>query len=59
MLFIVFFFEGYGFCKKGEGVVFIEDGVFDFGGWLLVNILGGGFFEVYVYGFNLINEGVC
>jgi acetyl-CoA acetyltransferase len=50
--------EGYGFCGKGEGAAFTEDGALDLGGRLPINTSGGGLSEAYVHGFNLINEGV-
>jgi acetyl-CoA acetyltransferase len=50
--------EGYGFCKRGEGAAFTEDGALELGGRLPINTSGGGLSEAYVHGFNLINEGV-
>jgi acetyl-CoA acetyltransferase len=50
--------EGYGFCARGEGAAFTEDGALEAGGRLPVNTSGGGLSEAYVHGFNLINEGV-
>jgi acetyl-CoA acetyltransferase len=50
--------EGYGFCGKGEGGAFTEDGNLELGGRLPINTSGGGLSEAYVHGFNLINEGV-
>ena len=50
--------EGYGFCARGEGAAFTEDGGLALGGRLPVNTSGGGLSEAYVHGFNLINEGV-
>jgi acetyl-CoA acetyltransferase len=50
--------EGYGFCGRGEGPAFSEDGGLALGGRLPVNTSGGGLSEAYVHGFNLINEGV-
>jgi len=50
--------EGYGFCKRGEGAAFTENGNLEAGGLLPVNTSGGGLSEAYVHGFNLINEGV-
>ena len=55
---IILSLEGYGFCKKGEGAAFTENGARDLGGRLPVNTSGGGLSEAYVHGFNLINEGV-
>ena len=50
--------EGYGFCQRGEGASFTEDGALELGGRLPINTSGGGLSEAYVHGFNLINEGV-
>jgi acetyl-CoA acetyltransferase len=50
--------EGYGFCGKGEGAAFTEDGALELGGRLPINTSGGGLSEAYVHGFNLITEGV-
>lgn len=50
--------EGYGFCGRGEGAAFTEDGALQLGGRLPVNTSGGGLSEAYVHGFNLILEGV-
>jgi acetyl-CoA acetyltransferase len=50
--------EGYGFCGRGEGAAFTEDGALELGGRLPVNTSGGGLSEAYVHGFNLILEGV-
>jgi acetyl-CoA acetyltransferase len=50
--------EGYGFCDRGEGAAFTEDGALELGGRLPFNTSGGGLSEAYVHGFNLINEGV-
>jgi len=50
--------EGYGFCGRGEGAAFTEDGALELGGRLPINTSGGGLSEAYVHGFNLVNEGV-
>ena len=51
--------EGYGFCKRGEGGPFTDDGNIQWpDGRLPVNTSGGGMSEAYVHGFNLIAEGV-
>ncbi|MFF5534135.1 lipid-transfer protein [Streptomyces cinerochromogenes] len=50
--------EGYGFCARGEGGAFTEQGALEIGGRLPLNTGGGGLSEAYVHGFNLINEGV-
>jgi acetyl-CoA acetyltransferase len=51
--------EGYGFCERGEGAPFTDDGNIEWPrGGLPVNTSGGGMSEAYVHGFNLIAEGV-
>ncbi|WKE71150.1 lipid-transfer protein [Streptomyces sp. WP-1] len=50
--------EGYGFCGRGEGGAFTEQGALETGGRLPLNTGGGGLSEGYVHGFNLITEGV-
>ncbi|MFZ4586049.1 MAG: thiolase C-terminal domain-containing protein [Acidimicrobiia bacterium] len=50
--------EGYGFCERGEGGPFTDDGALAPGGRLPTNTSGGGMSEAYVHGFNLILEGV-
>ena len=51
--------EGYGFCERGEGGPFTDNGNTQWGvGSLPVNTSGGGMSEAYVHGFNLILEGV-
>ncbi len=51
--------EGYGFCERGEGGPFTDDGNIEWpNGRLPVNTSGGGMSEAYVHGFNLIAEGV-
>ena len=55
---VILSLEGYGFCKRGEGADFTNDGNIGIGGRLPVNTSGGGLSEAYVHGFNLINEGV-
>lgn len=51
--------EGYGFCKRGEGAAFTEDGALEWpDGRLPTNTSGGGMSEAYVHGINLIAEGV-
>jgi acetyl-CoA acetyltransferase len=51
--------EGYGFCGRGEGGVFTDDGNIEWpNGRLPVNTAGGGMSEAYVHGFNLVVEGV-
>ncbi len=54
---IILSLEGYGFCKRGEGGPFTDNGNIELGGRLPVNTSGGGMSEAYVHGFNLILEG--
>jgi acetyl-CoA acetyltransferase len=55
---IFFCLEGYGFCKRGEGAAFTENGNIGLDGQLPINTSGGGLSEVYLHGFNMIVEGV-
>ena len=50
--------EDYGFCKKGEGGAFVEDGRIEIGGELPMNTHGGHLGEAYIHGFTHILEGV-
>ncbi|MHB8670579.1 MAG: thiolase C-terminal domain-containing protein [Acidimicrobiales bacterium] len=51
--------EGYGFCGRGEGGAYTEDGALEWpDGRLPTNTSGGGMSEAYVHGINLISEGV-
>ncbi|HEX6310265.1 MAG TPA: lipid-transfer protein [Acidimicrobiia bacterium] len=51
--------EGYGFCTRGEGGPFTDDGNIEWpDGRLPVNTSGAGMSEAYVHGFNLVLEGV-
>jgi acetyl-CoA acetyltransferase len=51
--------EGYGFCARGEGAAFTEEGALEWpDGRLPTNTAGGGMSEAYVHGFNLVLEGV-
>ena len=51
--------EGYGFCGRGEGGAFTDDGALEWPhGRLPTNTAGGGMSEAYVHGFNLVLEGV-
>jgi acetyl-CoA acetyltransferase len=50
--------EGYGFCARGEGAAFTDNGNLEFDrGSLPTNTSGAGMSEAYVHGFNLIVEG--
>lgn len=56
---IILSLEGYGFCERGEGGPFTDDGNIEWPhGRLPVNTSGGGMSEAYVHGFNLVLEGV-
>ena len=51
--------EGYGFCERGEGADFTNDGALEWpNGRLPTNTAGGGMSEAYVHGLNLVLEGV-
>lgn len=51
--------EGYGFCERGEGGPYTDDGALEWpNGRLPTNTAGGGMSEAYVHGFNLVLEGV-
>jgi acetyl-CoA acetyltransferase len=55
---IILSLEGYGFCDRGEGGPFTDDGNIEWpNGRLPVNTSGGGMSEAYVHGFNLVLEG--
>jgi acetyl-CoA acetyltransferase len=50
--------EGYGFCERGEGADFTNDGALEWpDGRLPTNTAGGGMSEAYVHGLNLVLEG--
>ncbi|OUS94282.1 thiolase family protein [Rhodococcus sp. NCIMB 12038] len=50
--------EDYGFCAKGEGGKFVEDGCIEIGGELPVNTSGGLLSETGMPGMQLVIEGV-
>jgi acetyl-CoA acetyltransferase len=51
--------EGYGFCARGDGGPYTDNGAIEGpDGKLPVNTSGGGMSEAYVHGFNLILEAV-
>jgi acetyl-CoA acetyltransferase len=56
---VPFTLEGYGFCGRGEGGAFTDDGALEWPhGRLPTNTAGGSLSEAYVHGFNLVLEGV-
>lgn len=50
--------EDYGFCKKGEGGAFVEDGKLGPGGSLPTNTGGGELSGYYMWGMTPLSEGV-
>ncbi|MDD9961500.1 MAG: thiolase family protein [Gammaproteobacteria bacterium] len=50
--------EDYGFCKKGEGGSFVEDGKLGPGGRLPTNTGGGQLSGYYMWGMTPLSEGV-
>jgi acetyl-CoA acetyltransferase len=50
--------EDYGFCAKGEGGKFVEDGCIELGGVLPINTSGGLLSETGMPGMQLVMEGV-
>ncbi|MDA1077261.1 MAG: thiolase family protein [Proteobacteria bacterium] len=50
--------EDYGFCKKGEGGPFVEDGKLGPGGSLPTNTGGGSLSSYYMWGMTPVSEGV-
>jgi acetyl-CoA acetyltransferase len=51
--------EDYGFCPRGEGGRFVEDGKLAWpDGRLPLNTAGGNLSEAYVHGLNLVVEGI-
>lgn len=50
--------ESYGFCAKGEGGRFVEDGRIEIGGDLPINTAGGLLSETGMPGLQLVIEGV-
>jgi acetyl-CoA acetyltransferase len=56
--FVIFSLEAYGFCERGEGGPFVEDGRIEFDGELPVNTHGGNLSEAYIHGLPHIIEAV-
>ncbi len=56
--FVIFSLEAYGFCERGEGGAFVEDGRIEFDGELPVNTHGGNHSEAYIHGLPHIIEAV-
>ena len=56
--FVIFSLEAYGFCDRGEGGAFVEDGRIEFDGELPVNTHGGNHSEAYIHGLPHIIEAV-
>ena len=50
--------EDYGFCEKGEGGAFVEDGKLGPGGSFPTNIGGGDLSSFYMWGMTPVTEGV-
>lgn len=50
--------EDYGFCAKGEGGAFVENGNVELGGSLPITTSGGMLSEASIHGFNHVVEGV-
>jgi acetyl-CoA acetyltransferase len=50
--------EDYGFCKKGEGGSFVQNGNVELGGTLPITTSGGFLAEVALHGFNHVLEAV-
>ncbi|WP_249010674.1 thiolase family protein [Conexibacter sp. DBS9H8] len=50
--------EDYGFCKKGQGGAFVENGNIEVGGQLPINTSGGLLAETGMPGMQLVIEGV-
>jgi acetyl-CoA acetyltransferase len=54
---VVLTLEDYGFCKKGEGGSFVENGRIEIGGELPVNTGGGLLSQAHAGGILLVTEG--
>ena len=51
-------FEGYGFCKVGEGGPYVSSGIIELGGARPNNTSGGHLCEGYTHGMNMVIENV-
>jgi acetyl-CoA acetyltransferase len=56
--FVIMSLEAYGFCGRGEGGPFVEDGRIEFDGELPVNTHGGNLSEAYIHGLPHVVEAV-
>ncbi|GAA4232754.1 acetyl-CoA acetyltransferase [Streptosporangium album] len=54
----VLLFEGYGFCKEGEGGEYVSSGIIELSGARPNNTSGGQLCEGYTHGMNLVIENV-
>lgn len=55
---VIMAIEDMGFCEKGEGYKFVQNGGIEIGGALPVNTHGGNLGEGYIHFMNHIREGV-
>jgi acetyl-CoA acetyltransferase len=55
---IPFTLEAFGFCGRGEGAAFGQDGAWEPGGRLPINTSGGSLSEADIHGMSLVTEGV-
>jgi acetyl-CoA acetyltransferase len=56
---VIMAIEDFGFCKRGEGGAFVENGNIEWpAGSLPINTSGGNLAEAYIHGLELMVEGV-
>jgi len=55
---VIMSLEDFGFCPKGEGGPYVEDGNLGLDGPLPVNPHGGNLAEAYTHGMSHVNEAV-